>query len=450
MWADNLQPSTFNLQLDGRVEGDAMSGFEWRRLTPEEVRRLDLEPVDRTTLDEAARIIDQVREGGEPALRRIAEGYGDTPAGESMVIERADLNRALLALPTEQYRLLERTAERIRAFAEAQLASIREIEAPVPGGRAGQSVSPMERAGCYAPGGRFPLPSSVLMTAVTARAAGVAEVWVASPRPTQITLAAAAVADADALLAVGGAQAIAALAYGIPPAPACDVIVGPGNRWVTAAKQLVSGRVGIDLLAGPSELTVLADDTVPAEVVAADLLAQAEHDPDAVPVLVTTSADLADRVEAELARQLADLPTRETAAAALGNGFAVVVDDPESAIELADRLAPEHLQLLGPSMEALAERARHYGGLFVGSSSAEVFGDYGAGPNHTLPTGGGARFTGGLSVLHFLRVRTWMRLDRPDAIADLARDAAALARLEGLEAHARAAEARIADDTSDQ
>jgi phosphoribosyl-ATP pyrophosphohydrolase/phosphoribosyl-AMP cyclohydrolase/histidinol dehydrogenase len=346
-------------------------------------------------------------------------------------------------LPAEQQLLLERTADRIKSFAEAQLESIQEIDVPIPGGRAGQSVSPVNRAGCYAPGGRFPLPSSVLMTAVTARAAGVSEVWAASPRPTPITLAAASVAGADALLAVGGAQAIAALAYGVPPAPACDVIVGPGNRWVTAAKQLVTGRVGIDLLAGPSELTVLADDSVSAEVVAADLLAQAEHDPDAVPVLVTTSAELADRVEAELAQQLFELPTRDTAAAALGNGFAVVAKSPEAALELADRLAPEHLQLLGPSMEALAKKARHYGGLFIGTFSAEVFGDYGAGPNHTLPTGGGARYSGGLSVLHFLRIRTWMRLDRPDAITDLARDAAALARLEGLEGHARAAEARI-------
>jgi len=420
-----------------------MSNLNWRRLTPDEVRALDQEPVDRETWAAAAAIVDEVREGGEPALRKCAERFGDLEPGEEMVIERADLDRALQSLPIEQRRLLERTADRIKAFAEAQLASISEIEVSVPGGQAGQSVAPVDRAGCYAPGGRFPLPSSVLMTAVTARVAGVSEVWTASPRPTQVTLAAASVAGADALLAVGGAQSIAALAYGIGPVPACDVVVGPGNRWVTAAKQLVTGRVGIDLLAGPSELAVVADDTVPPEIVAADLLAQAEHDPDAVPVLITTSPGLVDRVELELARQLADLPTRETAAAALGNGFAVVADDPEAALELADRLAPEHLQLLGASMEPLAPRLNHYGAMFIGSSSAEVFGDYGAGPNHTLPTGGGARSTGGLSVLHFLRVRTWMRLDEPDEVAGLARDAADLARLEGLEAHARAAEMRL-------
>ncbi len=241
------------------------------------------------------------------------------------------------------------------------------------------------------------------MTAVTARAAGVAEVWVASPRPASVTLAAAAVAGADAVLAVGGAQAIAALAYGAGPVPACDVVVGPGNRWVTAAKKLVAGDVGIDMLAGPSELVVLADDTADPATVAADLLAQAEHDPDALPVLVTPSPALADAVDAELERQLADLPTRDVAEAALDHGFTVVTADLDEAIRVCDVLAPEHLQVLTDDAHAVAERLEHWGGLFIGAASAEVFGDYGVGPNHTLPTGGVARFKGGLSVLDFLQ-----------------------------------------------
>jgi phosphoribosyl-ATP pyrophosphohydrolase/phosphoribosyl-AMP cyclohydrolase/histidinol dehydrogenase len=211
---------------------------------------------------------------------------------------------------------------------------------------------------------------------------------------------------------------------------------------VTAAKKLVAGRVGIDMLAGPSELVVLADSGADPELVAADLLAQAEHDPDALPVLVTTAAGLAEAVESALARQLIDLPTRETAAAALGNGFAVVASDLDEAVAVCDRLAPEHLQVLTADADAVAARLRHWGGLFIGAASAEVLGDYGAGPNHTLPTGGVARFKGGLSVLDFLRVRTWLRLDG-GADPELARDAAALARLEGLEAHARAAERRL-------
>ena len=281
------------------------------------------------------------------------------------------------------------------------------------------------------------------MTAVTARAAGVREVWVASPHPTQITLAAAAVAGADGLLAVGGAHAIAALAYGVGGPPPCDVVVGPGNQWVTAAKKLVAGDVGIDMLAGPSELVVLADVSADPGVVAADLLAQAEHDPDALPVLVTTDTAHADAVDTELENQLAGLPTRDIAGAALANGFAVIADTLGEALAVCDRLAPEHLQILTRDPEEVARRANHYGGLFIGGASAEVFGDYGIGPNHTLPTGGVARFKGGLSVFDFLRIRTWLRMsDGPDAAA-AARDAAALARLEGLEAHARAAERRF-------
>jgi phosphoribosyl-ATP pyrophosphohydrolase/phosphoribosyl-AMP cyclohydrolase/histidinol dehydrogenase len=287
------------------------------------------------------------------------------------------------------------------------------------------------------------------MTAVTARAAGVGEVWVASPKPVDVTLAAAAVAGADAVLAVGGAQAIAALAYGAGPVPACDVVVGPGNRWVTAAKKLVAGHVGIDMLAGPSELVVLADDSADPATVAADLLAQAEHDPDALPVLVTTSPGLADRVDDELERQLADLPTGETARAALDSGFAVVSENLDQAVEVCDRLAPEHLQVLTGDADSVAARLTHWGGLFVGVHSAEVFGDYGVGPNHTLPTGGVARFKGGLSVFDFLRIHTWLRLDDGPELSGVARDAADLARLEGLEAHARAAERRIEDQTTE-
>jgi phosphoribosyl-ATP pyrophosphohydrolase/phosphoribosyl-AMP cyclohydrolase/histidinol dehydrogenase len=284
------------------------------------------------------------------------------------------------------------------------------------------------------------------MTAVTARVAGVEEVWLASPRPTPVTLAAAAVAGVTGLIPIGGAQAIAALAHGAGPIPAVDVIVGPGNRWVTAAKQLVCGQVGIDMLAGPSELVVLADDTAVASTVAADLLAQAEHDPDARPILVTPSTTLADAVDAALVEQLAVLPTADTATAAVRNGFCVITADLDEAVEVTNHLAPEHLEVLTASPEALVDQLKHYGGLFVGQGAAEVFGDYGVGPNHVLPTGTTARFTGGLSVLNFLRVRTWLKMDAGPAAQAVARDAALLARMEGLEGHARSAEARLHDE----
>jgi phosphoribosyl-ATP pyrophosphohydrolase/phosphoribosyl-AMP cyclohydrolase/histidinol dehydrogenase len=284
------------------------------------------------------------------------------------------------------------------------------------------------------------------MTAITARVAGVKTVVVASPKPAPITIAAAHVAGADMLLAVGGAQAVGAMTFGIgttaPAIPRCDVIVGPGNRWVTAAKKLVQGEVAIDMLAGPSELLIIADETADPAAVAADLLAQAEHDTDAVPTLVTTSESLVARVNAELEKQLATLPTAATARAALNNGGVVLAASIDDAITIADRVAPEHLQVMTRDARAVAEKLSHYGAVFIGSRSAEIFGDYGVGPNHVLPTAGTARFSAGLSVFHFFRIRTWLEMNAPD-LAAAVRDAAALARLEGLEAHARAAEQRL-------
>ncbi len=272
------------------------------------------------------------------------------------------------------------------------------------------------------------------MTAITARVAGVKNVWVASPRPAPITVAAAFVADADYMLTVGGAQAIAALAYGVGKVAPCDVIVGPGNRWVTAAKSLVSGYCAIDMLAGPSECLVLADETADPAFIAADLLAQAEHDTDALPVLVSTSEALVVKVEDELTKQLAVLPTKETAAVSTSKGFAVVCPDLETAIAVTDTLAPEHLEVQVADSDAVWKKVTNYGGMFIGSNTAEVFGDYGAGPNHVLPTSGTARYTGGLSVFTFLRIRTWLRsetLDTAEAkegLRNIVDDSAALAR----------------------
>lgn len=416
-----------------------------RRTTPEALPARGSGAVDGATIVAAQSIVDDVRDNGEPALRAWALKLGDLVEGAPLVYDKAALKAAFEGVPAADQALLLRTAERVRTFAEAQRVSLRDVVVQIPGGQAGHTVAPVERAGCYAPGGRFPLPSSVLMTAVTARTAGVDEVWVASPRPVPMTLAAAHAAGADALLAVGGAQAIAALAYGAGVVPACDVVVGPGNRWVTAAKKIVSGDVGIDMLAGPSELVVLADAAADAAIIAADLLAQAEHDPDAVPILVTTDAALATRVDAALEAQLATLPTAATAREALKNGCAVIAATLDDAIMACNCLAPEHLEVQLVDAWATAPKLRHYGGLFVGGHAAEVLGDYGAGPNHVLPTGRTARYVGGLSVMTFLRVRTWMEITSREAARELVDDAAALARHEGLEAHARAADRRKVD-----
>lgn len=413
-----------------------------RRRTVAELTRRGSEP-DPETLAIAARIVEDVRRRGEAALREHAERLGDLAPGASLYHDRPELARALAALPHGDRERLERVAARIAAFAEAQRRALAPVSVPVPGGVAEHHVAPMERAGCYAPGGRYPLPSSVLMTALTARVAGVKDIWVATPKPHPVSLAAAAIAGADGVLAAGGAQAIAALAYGAGPIAPRDVIVGPGNRYVAAAKQLVAGTVAIDMHAGPSELIVFADSSADPATVAADLLAQAEHDPDAVPVLVTVDATLVERVERELASLLGDLPTAGVARAALVHGGAIVVSSEADGVAACDAIAPEHLQLELRDAAAVAPRLAHYGALFIGVGSAEVLGDYGAGPNHVLPTGGTARSSGGLSVYTFLRIRTWLRITDCVAARPLVEDAVWLGRAEGLEAHARAAERRL-------
>ncbi|MCB9639442.1 MAG: histidinol dehydrogenase [Myxococcales bacterium] len=414
-----------------------------RQISVPEVPSLRRHAIDAQTLTQAAEIVEQVRQGGEQALRQMAERFGDIAPSQPMIFDRAALEATLQSISEKDRALLERSVARVRTFAEAQRASLQPTRTAIPGGWAGQEIAPVDRAGCYAPGGRFPLPSSVIMTVVTARAAGVSEVWVASPKPTPITLAAAALSGADALLAVGGAQAIAALAYGAGTIPPCDAIVGPGNRWVTAAKQLVSGHVAIDMLAGPSELVVIADTSAHPATVAADLLGQAEHDTDAIPILISLDQGLIDETQKELQRQLETLPTAEIARKALENGYAVLAKDRQEAFQLADQLAPEHLELSIEDAASAMPHLKHYGALFVGHASAEVLGDYCAGPNHTLPTGGTARSAGGLSVHHFLRIRTWMQIDDLAAAQPLVQDAIDLAHHEGLEAHARSAQKRL-------
>jgi phosphoribosyl-ATP pyrophosphohydrolase/phosphoribosyl-AMP cyclohydrolase/histidinol dehydrogenase len=401
---------------------------------PRVVRR----PVDLDVLSLAADILAEVRSDGETAIRRYSEHFGDLSTDEQIVYERGDLEKALDRIGPEERQALERVASRIKHFAQAQREALADVDVEVTGGRAGHRWVPVSAVGAYAPGGRHPLPSSVLMTVIPAWVAGVKTVWVASPRPTDVTMAAAAVAGADGLLAVGGAQAIAALAFGTL-SPACDLIVGPGNKYVTAAKKHVFGEVGIDGLAGPSEILVIADEHADPALVAADLLAQAEHDIDALPMLVTTSLRLDNNVDYEIALQLADLPTSTVARQALTNGFALVVGSLEEAVAAAEHVAPEHLALHVDQPDALLKDLASYGSVFIGGQSAEAFADYGVGPNHVLPTGGGARFQSGLSIHTFLKAPTWSRLDDPSQLVD---DTVLLARLEGLEAHARAARRR--------
>lgn len=442
-----------------------------RRVNPEDVSGARAPVIDPQTLSGARLIVDDVRTRGRAGVLDHAHRLGDLSPGQPPVVERAELLAALDALDPEDRRVLERAAARITDFARAQRGTLTDLSLSpreLPGVRVGHTVRAVDRAGCYAPGGRFPLPSSVLMTVCTARAAGVGEVWLASPRPAPGTLAAAAIAGCDGVLRIGGAQAIAAMAFGAPGlVPRCDVVCGPGNRWVTAAKHLVGVEARIDLLAGPSEVLIIADAghlaASPADHtlvhthaadIAADMLAQCEHDADASALLVIIGSvnhahALLDRVEHELAAQLATLPTRDTATLALRNSFAVITASIDEAIRVADAIAPEHLEVSAHNADrarAIAAGLRHYGAVFIGRGSAEVIGDYGVGPNHTLPTGGTARHSAGLSVFSFLRVQPFV--EATDAApggscVGLYRDTARLARLEGLEGHARAAERRL-------
>ncbi len=394
-------------------------------------------PLDEATLTAAESIVNGVREGGRDALIDYAKKFDGRADGQPLLIERDALDAAKARLDADDLALLERVADRVRDFAQAQLDALSELEMDVPGGKAGHSIVPVERAGCYAPAGRYALPSTVIMTVVPAVVAGCGQVVLATPGTSDLMLAAAAVAGADRVLAVGGAQAVAAMAYGFEGFDRCDVIVGPGNRWVTAAKKIVSGDCGIDMLAGPSELVLVGDQSSDPATVAADLLAQAEHDEDARAFLVTTDAPLIGKVEAELDKQLGVLPTAATAKVALANGAAVLCESVDQVIATCNALAPEHLELHCNDAQAVADKVVNAGCLFIGHQSAEVFGDYGVGPNHTLPTAGSARFSAGLNVFTFVRVRTWLKLDAaPQALVD---DTARLAELEGLVGHQRSA-----------
>jgi histidinol dehydrogenase len=357
----------------------------------------------------------------------------------------ADIRAAADALPGELRDALRLAAERVRAFHALQ--PIQSWTTDTLGGRLGQRVTPLRRVGVYVPGGSAPLPSSLLMSAIPAQVAGVAEIVVVTPpgrdgRVPPVILAAAEAVGLTTIYTLGGAQAIGALAYGTATIPRVDKIVGPGNLFVTLAKQQVFGLVGIDGLAGPTETVVIADETANPAWVAADLLAQAEHDPLATAILLTPSRPLAEGVQREVARQLEGLSRDDIIITALaGQGGIVLTADLAEAAALADAFAPEHLCLATAEPRALADTIRNAGGLFLGERSFEVLGDYVAGPSHTMPTGGTARFASPLNVLDFVRITSLIELDAPTAAA-LAPTAARLARAEALTAHAAAAERR--------
>ncbi len=384
-------------------------------------------------------ILRAVRERGDDAVLDLTERFEQRrPSAVALpdAVWRAEAAKA----PAEVREALGAAAERIRRYHLHQREPGFVYEED--GVRLGQRVRPVKAAGVYAPGGKARYPSSVLMTAVPASVAGVPRIVLATPRPTPEVLAAAEIAGVTEVIDAGGAQAIGALAYGTRTVRRVDKIVGPGNIYVACAKRLVFGIVDIDGIAGPSEILVVADDEASPEVVAADLLSQAEHDEDAYALLVTLSRAQAEAVQAALERQLADLPRRAVAEASVrDNAACFVVGDLEEAARVADALAAEHLSLQVREPEALLEHIGAAGAAFLGDHTPEAAGDYAAGPSHVLPTGGAARFTSPLGVYDFV-VRTSLIRYQPEAIARQADLLESLARLEGLEAHARAVSIR--------
>ena len=395
------------------------------------------------------RILRDVRTRGDAALSEWNEKL-DGRKSDRFAIPKSELQAALEALPAEQRAALEVAADRVRRFHQAQPVTSWMTQSL--GGTVGQYVRPIQRVGIYVPAGTAPLPSSVLMSAVPAQVAGVPEIVLVAP-PTRATgqvapiiLATAALIGIDEVYAVGGAQAIAALAFGTQSIPAVDKIFGPGNLFVTLAKRQVYGVVGIDSLAGPTETVVIADDSARADWVAADLLAQAEHDEMAAAVLLTPSRDLAEKVQVEVGKQMEQRTRANVIAVSLQRRSGVVLTrDLDEAVDLANRYAPEHLCLAVRDPWRLAEKVNAAGGIFVGEHSFEVLGDYVAGPSHVMPTGGSARFASPLNVLDFVHIVSLIALD-PATTRKIAPAAQAIALAEGLDAHANAAALRCQED----
>jgi histidinol dehydrogenase len=393
-------------------------------------------------------IVADVRKRGDSALLEYTELFDRVGANSLSELEigQEDLERALATIPPAQQQALRAAAERVRSFHERQLATSWEyVERD--GTRLGQRVTALDRVGLYVPGGKAAYPSSVLMNAIPAKVAGVRNLVMVSPTPggerNPLVLAAAALAGVDRVFAVGGAQAVAALAYGTTGIPRVDKIVGPGNAYVAAAKRQVFGVVGIDMIAGPSEILVICDGGTSPDWIAMDLFSQAEHDEDARAVLLSPDAGFLDSVESSIRRLLPRMERRSVIESALASrGALILTRDLDEACDIANRIAPEHLELSVEDPDLLLPKLRHAGAIFLGRFTSEALGDYCAGPNHVLPTSGTARFSSPLGVYDFQKRSSVIGVSREGAVS-LGRIAAELAAGEGLQAHALSAQFRI-------
>ncbi len=392
------------------------------------------------SLESVAKIIDDVKKDGDSAVRKYSQQF-DGCTRESFLLTKQEIDEAYSKVDEKTIDALTYAIKNVKEFAQKQLHTVSNLDTTVDGNKLGHRIVPLEKVGCYIPGGNYPLPSTAFMTIVPAKVAGVKEVVACSPRIQPVTVVACDLAGADKIFAVGGVQAVAAMAYGTQSITNVNKIVGPGNKYVTSAKKQVFGECGIDFLAGPSEVLIIADETAKPEFVAADMLAQCEHDLDARAYLVCFSKEFAQQVGDYAEKFMQELKTSDIARKAWDKSYAVLVDDIAQAIEISEQRAPEHLELCIKDAENYIDKFTNYGSLFIGNYSAEVFGDYASGTNHTLPTNQVAKYSGGLSVFDYIKIQTYQIIN-PDNSKQLMNVTELLASKEGLEAHSLAAKVR--------
>lgn len=391
-------------------------------------------------IDSVKKIVEDVKLRGDEAVIYYTSFF-DKINLTQIKVDSIAIKEAYQQTDSSKIEIIKQAALRIELFARKQLTCFQNFTYEDNIAELGQKIVPLDSVGCYIPGGRYPLFSTVLMTVIPAKVAGVKKIIICTPKIDPLILIAADIAGATEIYTVGGAQAIGAMAYGTESIPKVCKIVGPGNQYVTYAKKMVYGEVGIDFIAGPSEILIIADESGDPSFIAADLLAQAEHDPKAIPILLTISETIAKSVLEEIETQLNFIKTSIVAKQALQNGKILIVKSLDDAIEISNQMAPEHLELQLIDVNMAISRLKNYGSLFIGAQSAEVFGDYYSGPNHVLPTNGAARYSGGLSVKDFLKILTFQRIKYP-LDPDFIKNTSEMARLEGLDAHRNASSIR--------
>lgn len=398
------------------------------------------EKIELEAISSVEEIVKDVRNCGDDAVKRYTKQF-DNQNLETLLVSKKEIKEAYKQVDEYTIKAIKKSIGNVKTFSKRQLKSLKRLKTKIDKNELGHKIIPLERVGCYIPGGNYPLLSSAVMTITPAKVAGVNEIIACSPKIRPETIVACDLAGADKIYKIGGVQAIAAMAYGTQSVPKVNKIVGPGNKYVTAAKKYVFGEVGIDFLAGPSEVMVIADETANPEFVAADMLAQCEHDTDARAFLVCFDEDFAKCVNSVAKRQLETLPTKEIASIAFDKSLAIVVRTLGEAIGLANKKAPEHLELCINNAKKYIDKFKNYGSLFVGNYSAEVYGDYCSGTNHVLPTNEVSKYCGGLSVFDFIKIQTYQIISEKGNLL-ISPISSRLAEKEGLMAHKLAADVR--------